>query len=323
MKLHILKNGKDRKWGFWHSLFDFFFPIQKRLRMECETQVEFAERKVKVVGRTFYTFRAFAIHYLLAIPFVIKVFLYEYKNALDQMFLADRFYYVRGAITYDTTSASTAFTNATSASFSHTNTGSNLVMTLGVAWFEFTTANNNCSPTYNSVALNSIINKNQGGTPTYRCQLWQLANPATGANTLALSFVGGAYGAAGVISFSGADTTNPVDASASETALSATSISKSITTNYANSIIVSCIKGNDTNTGLSATGTNQTLRWNVLGSNTNINAGSSQTTTSAGSYTHSYSYTTSQSTNIVLAAIRELVTTTVRNNPTLLTLGVG
>jgi hypothetical protein len=73
------------------------------------------------------------------------------------------------------------------------------------------------------------------------------------------------------------------------------------------------LKGDNTNTGGAVSGTNQTSRWNILGGNTNVNAGSSMTTTSAGSYTPGWnSFSTAQNFSHAVIAIREAISTQTR-----------
>lgn len=313
MKINFKQNG----------IVDFFFPYTQRIRIEAKSTAHFNPQGIYRIDREFYTFRAFAWHYILILPYLLKRFLWEYKNALDFLFLADPYFYQRGTIAFDATSNSGAFTNASSVSWSHTTTGSNLALSAGVPYYEFVTSDNNVTATYNSVSMTNRADIKAGVTPSYRSVMFTLANAASGANTVALTFVGGAYGAAGVCSFSGTDIVDEFDVAGTNSSASATSISKAITTLNANSFIVDSLKTGNTNTGLATTGANQTSRWDVLGSNTNINAGSSMTTTTAGSYTPGWSWTTAAATAYAVASINEGVAVKKKVVSNLLTMKVG
>lgn len=306
MKINLTGNKREGQ-STLHAVFDFFFPYTKRLRIEAKSTAYFNIFGVYRVEREFFTFRACVWHYLLLPGYVIRTILYLYKCALDDVFRLDPTG-ERGAIAFDVASNSGAFTNATSVIWSHTNTGSNLVLGVGVPWYEFETSNNNVTVTYNAVAMTSVVGVGYSATPTYRSELFRLASPATGANNVALTFVGGAYGAAGACSFSGADTANPIDVFGTNTASASASISKSVTTNYANSMLMDCLKGNDSNAG-GAVDAGQTSRWNVLGSNTNTNAGSTKSTTTAGLYSMGWSgFSSAQNFAYAVMAIREAAT---------------
>ena len=322
MKLNFTANKRQGQ-STLRAVVDFFFPYTQRIRIEAKSTAHFNSKGIYKIDREFYTFRAFFWHYVLTLPYWFKRFLWEYKNALDFLLRQDQFYWQKGAIAFDTTTNSGAYTNATSVSWSHTCTGSNLVLGVGSPYYEFTTSNNTCTATYNSVSMTNQADIIVGTTPTYRSVLFSLANPATGANTVALTFVGGAYGAAGACSFSGCNTTTPIDTTGTNTGASVTSINKTITTANANSFIMDCLKGANTNTSLAVSGTGQVMRWDVLGSNTNINAGSTMPTTTAGNYTPGWTWSTAQDVAYTVMAINEATGVVKKVRPTLLTLKVG
>lgn len=111
------------------------------------------------------------------------------------------------AIAYDTAS-----TDASGAlSWSHTCTGTDLVLLVGVQT-RSTTIYAVTGITYNGVALTKI--DHQDGANNVRSELWYLIAPATGANTVEVTFENTPTRAsAGAISLTGADQTAPIEAS--------------------------------------------------------------------------------------------------------------
>lgn len=110
------------------------------------------------------------------------------------------------------------------------------------------------SVTYNGVALTEVAthvvpNNNFSS-------VWYLANPATGSNTLAISYSGSSDCRGAVQSYTGVDLTSPIDASASGTSSwnTTTNIDLPITTNtsntrlFANSYIARSITAYDSGT---------------------------------------------------------------------------
>jgi hypothetical protein len=130
--------------------------------------------------------------------------------------------------------------------------------------------------TYGGVAMAKAVEAVNGSVSS----IYYLANPPTGANTILITFTGGSYGVAGAVSVTGADTTNPVDATATNTA-TGTSISANIATHY-RSFLIDALVGNNSNSG-GAANSGQTSRWNTQTSNTQTNTGSTSQTAAAGS----------------------------------------
>ena len=89
-------------------------------------------------------------------------------------------------IAFDASSAGVQTTTANNISWSHTCTGSNLIL-----WVAVTeeTSDDITGVTYNSVALTALT---KSGTVTGAgfSQLWYLINPATGANTVQVNRTG-------------------------------------------------------------------------------------------------------------------------------------
>ena len=89
------------------------------------------------------------------------------------------------AIAFDATSSGTGFVT-TSVTFSHTCTGSDRILFVSTSYFQ----NSNESPsgiTYNSVALTKIADY-QPPSLALTHSLWYLLAPATGSNTVAVTF---------------------------------------------------------------------------------------------------------------------------------------
>jgi hypothetical protein len=123
------------------------------------------------------------------------------------------------AIAFDAVSNSGGLTNTSSFSWSHTSTGSDLVLTVGVSTRENTSGSTNgkvTGVTYNSVAMTEGQTDLRDTASSNRIytQLWYLAGPATGENTVSVTLTATTDEAkAGAMSFTGVDQTTPKDAS--------------------------------------------------------------------------------------------------------------
>jgi hypothetical protein len=143
------------------------------------------------------------------------------------------------AIAFDANSQAQGGNPSSSFSWSHTCTGSNLMLVVSVM---SNTAADPTGITYNGVAMT----KGKTGTDANRnCSIWYLANPATGANTVAVTWAGStAYPAGSATSYTGCDTTIGAN-TASNTATSGTTFSVALTTTVSNSFV--CVSGVDNN----------------------------------------------------------------------------
>lgn len=155
---------------------------------------------------------------------------------------------------------------ATSASWTHTVTGSNTVGIMGVTFAAGTDVSG--TPTWNGVNMTLLLSLSVGGATFDKSYLYYIVNPGTG--TITVNNTGGAnYIYCGSLSYTGVDQTTPVDASGTGTA-TGTSITKSLTTTIDNDWLVSFFVGATGGLFLTA-GTNTALRvnsggsWNVLG----------------------------------------------------------
>ena len=90
--------------------------------------------------------------------------------------------------------------------------------------------------TYNGVSMTLVGTANNGGT--LRTDVYYLAAPASGSNTLATSGTGSTYRSLQAIAYSGAKQTGQPDASSLPTGSAGTSLTTSITTIAANAWIV-------------------------------------------------------------------------------------
>lgn len=256
IKIHPLQNGKDRGWGFFRSLFDFFFPYTKRLRVEAITRVRHDWDRTIIVSREFFTLRSFVTHYAYeAIGFTKRFGMplreYEYMRSIDPYFS------VRGALAVDaTTNRGNNPGNDTTDSFSHTVTGANPLLVSSTAMNpEAGTVVQN-APTYNSSALTLGVSRTMAGS-VGRASLYYHLTPSTGANTFALSWDGNCYSGSGVISFSGADTSG-IGATTSTTTISTTA-TVNITTTRNNSYVVDSVNSlNASGTSAPTVGADQT-----------------------------------------------------------------
>lgn len=104
------------------------------------------------------------------------------------------------AIAFDNSTASS------SASYSHTCTGSNLILWVHVGSFTATTS----SVTYNGVSMTKAVDSGlQDGAYN---TLWYLINPATGSNTVAITVSGGSLWGSEAASYTGAKQSGQPDA---------------------------------------------------------------------------------------------------------------
>ena len=114
--------------------------------------------------------------------------------------------------------------------------------------------------TYNGVSLTKIAHRN--GTANNRtANMWYLLNPATGSNTLAITLAASERVAGAVVSYTGHDTTTPIDVSNTDVS-SGTSIVMNVTTVTDNAVLLGV---NNENRGVSTLGTNTTSVFNSAG----------------------------------------------------------
>ena len=156
------------------------------------------------------------------------------------------------AIAFDAQSAS-SFSSGTTNTFSHTCSGSNGILYVGV----YDGLNNVTGVTYNGVSM-TLVNSfaMTGGAAGQYIRLYQLVSPATGANNVVItcSAAGNTYGNG--VSYTSASQTGQPDAQNTGGASTGTSLTTSVTTTADNCWVV----GFAYMAGTISAGTNTTLR---------------------------------------------------------------
>lgn len=186
-------------------------------------------------------------------------------------------------------SAGTSSSSSTTLSWSHTCTGSNLCLLVGVALGNNADGGSTMSATYNSVSMTSLgtvhTNNSFGGF----IQLWYLKGPATGANTVAITESGGSTPltlVGGSISLTGVDQTSPVGTPVTAAGSSGTA-SVAVTGTTSGNMIVDAVA-----CGSAISTSTQTNRWKDNAATTSGAGNAAQSTAAAGgSVTMSYTVT--------------------------------
>ena len=156
--------------------------------------------------------------------------------------------------------------------------------------------------TYNGVSMTQLITYDDSlGTNIHTC-IFGLVAPASGSHNVVATFPGSEThtGILGAVSFIGVNQINPTDGiTGSKGATTTASFSNSITTNFANEIVIDFAAGPPTITpGQTSVGwTNSTTQYQ----------GSYQTTTTAGSYTNSWTCSNFYAWIDIILALRPFV----------------
>jgi len=146
------------------------------------------------------------------------------------------------AIAYVNSSNSGGDATVSSISWSHTVSGTNAVLIVGVSSYDPTDADRVITGvTYNSVAMTEI--KHQSNDADDRsASIWYLVGPSTGSNTVEVTFTGTVLDAIGMaVVLSGVDQVTPLDGNNGANASSANSVSTTVTTAKNNSWIVDTV----------------------------------------------------------------------------------
>lgn len=155
------------------------------------------------------------------------------------------------AIAVDTSTESSAASGAGPFTWSHTCTGSNLVLVVLVKLNGGGTVRTVTGITYNGVSLtHNAASDKSFAADSLSSEIWYLANPATGANTISVSIdaVGNASFGGGAVSFSGANVSSVPDGDGGNAAGSGSgAISDSATTSFANTFLVDIAGSNSSN----------------------------------------------------------------------------
>jgi len=190
---------------------------------------------------------------------------YFYKEYVGQesvgSLLVDR---ASAAIAFDAASDGGTIAIACSDSWSHTTTSTaDTIMILAAFGEDSTTADEILdSATYNGVSLTSSTTRTGASASV---QFWYLVAPATGANTVSVTFCSsGSLGAggAGVSTFTGVDQSTPIDATTSSTFLNTANPSITLGTVADNSWVTALI-ANENGTGTCDANADQTERYAI------------------------------------------------------------
>jgi hypothetical protein len=164
-------------------------------------------------------------------------------------------------------------TTATSPwSWSHTCTGSDLILLVGVSYWWSSTPNEVTGITYNSVALTRV-----GGvtnTSSNRSmELWRLVSPATGSHTISVSWTNSMVGVGGAQSWTGVHQTSPLGTFASGTGGGTT---PSVDVSSATDEVVIDHLALENGVSTLNVGSGQTQRWQILANPETDGGGSSE-----------------------------------------------
>lgn len=206
------------------------------------------------------------------------------------------------AVSFDAAARANAGSPGTSRSWTHVNGGSATAIIVEGGSPNITTV------TYDSITLTEI----QDMLANDRWVQHYLVSPSTGSNTVTVNSSNSDNYLGGSISVTGSDTTaDVIGATATSTCSSCTSISKAITTTRANSLnidVIICNGGASNCTSESATGNNQTQRFDDQTFSDGKAMGSTQVATSTGSYTMSWSWSNVANAGIFgIVEVREVV----------------
>lgn len=130
-------------------------------------------------------------------------------------------------------------------SFSYTCTGSDLILVVCFSNYDTTAGDRQVSGiTYNSVALTSA-RTDDNGTSNGRSEIWYLVGPATGANTLAITYGGTITNSDYCVSsWTGCRQSDQIDTSNGQTVTSDTSSTVAATTNAKGCLVIDAMNGN-------------------------------------------------------------------------------
>jgi hypothetical protein len=186
--------------------------------------------------------------------------------------------------------------NSSSSTFSHTITGTNPVLLVGVSCESRTVS----TITYNGVAM--TLAAGPPASPLNNVYIYYLVAPPTGTNSVAVTYSSFAYGEVTAISLTGADQSSPIDVTNKAHILATTSPSTSITTTVANDWIVDYITDNSNSTV--TVNAAQTQRTNIVADN-RIVCMSTRAVTTAGAYSMSWTSNFNDQYDHVLVAVKE------------------
>ena len=207
-------------------------------------------------------------------------------------------------ITFDAASNSGYQTAQSSYSWSHTCTGSNRYLIVGISMLSIA-GSSVSSITYNNVSM-TFLGAVSSVTGAVRVELWGLIAPATGSNTIVVTLSTGLDSVGGAASYTSVNQSSATESfnSASATNVGAADATVDITTIADNDMIVDCVSTTD---AAITVGAGQTSRWNVSGA-LGSGAGSQEgVKTPAGVVTMSWTDVAGLATwSIVAIALRDI-----------------
>jgi hypothetical protein len=195
-----------------------------------------------------------------------------------------------GAVARDSgeTDSTSSCIGCASDSWLHTVTaGSNLMIACDAAYHNNTLT----GFTYNAQALTQVDSESPGGDLI--AEVWRRVNPATGANTAEVTFTGSANAVSSCRSFSGVDQATPFGTAVADSNTGGTALTATITIPAGGlGYDAGAQRVDGTCTGVTATGTNQTERYDLCnGAPSDDVGGFGSTNTSTGSSAQSYTLT--------------------------------
>ena len=198
------------------------------------------------------------------------------------------------AVAFDAVSSAGGSTS--SFSWSHTCSGSNRILLLGITWYD--SGDTVSAVTYNSVAMTAVPSSTVTNGQ-YTAILYYLLAPTTGSNTVAVTFSGSVFDfGGGAISFTGVDQSTPLGTANTASGTSTTpsvNISSATDEIVLDTLII-------THSGSLTVDGSQTQRWNSTGGGYTKYAGSTEA--GASTTTMSWSNSTSQAWGITGVSIK-------------------
>jgi len=209
-----------------------------------------------------------------------------------------------GQIAFDATSNSGAQGSTNPVTWSHTVSGSDTLLAVHIAQrgSGFPAAG---GVTYNGVSLTSA--QQDGPISFIHSSIWYLANPATGTNTVSVTFPSApTRSVSGAVSLTGVDQSSPLDANNGSTG-TGTTASVAVTTVADNAWVIGGVGVRTAASETITVGAGETQDWNVLDTANGLRAGGSHTTaavTPAGAHTMDWTISASLAWAISAASFK-------------------
>lgn len=212
-------------------------------------------------------------------------------------------------IAVDATSNGERTSAGTSTTVEHTCSGTNRVLVVATAYVDASIVS---GVTYDGSAMTKAVERNDGDY--LNCQLWYIVNPSTGANDIVVTHSSSSTMKVLGVSFTGANTSDPVDVTGSEANAAGTDPDLAVTTNNANSYLIDVFSAESATMSV---GASQTAIADLSG-NSHQGGASYEAGGAAGSHTMSWGMTESKASAHCILAIKELPTINVEVTPAVL-----